>query len=311
MCRGVCGLWQSLQWCSSVCCKEVSPVASQCGADSTKFLQWHSSVGLFQLSFSSGVPVYTGSTSGNPVYTGPASVHWLRVRDIAWLVLYVFIIAFTCMCIGFVNIIIWYLCLLAVKLTRSIFTNGHFSLGILLSSASGQLDWVCLACESAKLSCTLSLTMLKSVWSFSCRLFISTRRCDVDINQMLRQNNEPSKVTIWYVRICESWSSVYSTELIVNPETGIKNGKLQIFLIPGFCTKRPIEIIVFHIWYFTYSRRLFALPSWVTTSHLFSSNIIYILVATIVVRAHAFIIDQQQISKWIYIYIYWCIPFLL
>ena len=59
----------------------VSPVASQCGADSTKFLQWHSSVGLFHLSFSSGVPVYTGSTSGIPVYTGPASVHWLRVRE--------------------------------------------------------------------------------------------------------------------------------------------------------------------------------------------------------------------------------------
>ena len=77
----------------------VSPVASQCGADSTKFLQWHSSVGLFQLSFSSGVPVYPASlrwvfqwysgvhwvnqwhSSGIPVYTGPASVHWLRVRD--------------------------------------------------------------------------------------------------------------------------------------------------------------------------------------------------------------------------------------
>ena len=73
-------------------------MASQCGADSTKFLQWHSSVGLFQLSFSSGVPVYPASirwvaqwyssvhwvnqwnSSGIPVYTGPASVHWLRVR---------------------------------------------------------------------------------------------------------------------------------------------------------------------------------------------------------------------------------------
>ena len=73
-------------------------VASQCGADSTKFLQWHSSVGLFQLSFSSGVPVYPASirwvaqwypsvhwvnqwhSSGIRVYTGPASVHWLRVR---------------------------------------------------------------------------------------------------------------------------------------------------------------------------------------------------------------------------------------
>ena len=76
----------------------VFPVASQCGADSTKFLQWHSSVGLFRLSFSSGVPVYPASIrwvaqwypsvhwvnqwhfSGIPVYTGPASVHWLRVR---------------------------------------------------------------------------------------------------------------------------------------------------------------------------------------------------------------------------------------
>ena len=67
--------------------------------DSNKFLQWHSSEGLFQLSFSSGVPVYPASirwvaqwypsvhwvnqwhSSGIPVYTGPASVHWLRVRE--------------------------------------------------------------------------------------------------------------------------------------------------------------------------------------------------------------------------------------
>ena len=67
-------------------------------ADSIKFLQWHSSVGLFQLSFSSGVLMYPASiclvaqwylsvqwvnqwhSSGTPVYTGPASVHWLRVR---------------------------------------------------------------------------------------------------------------------------------------------------------------------------------------------------------------------------------------
>ena len=73
-------------------------MASQCGADSTKFLQWQFSVGLFQLSFSSGVPVYPASirwvaqwypsvhwvhqwhSSGILVYTGPASVHWLRVR---------------------------------------------------------------------------------------------------------------------------------------------------------------------------------------------------------------------------------------
>ena len=75
-------------------------MASQCGVDSTKFLQWHSSVGLFQLSFSSGVQVYPASirwvaqrypsvhwvnqwhSSGIPVYTGPPSVHWLRIR--AW-----------------------------------------------------------------------------------------------------------------------------------------------------------------------------------------------------------------------------------
>ena len=67
-------------------------MSSQCGADSTKFLQWHSSVGLFQLSFSSGVPVYPASirwvtqwypsvhwvnqlhSSGIPVYTGPAFI---------------------------------------------------------------------------------------------------------------------------------------------------------------------------------------------------------------------------------------------
>ena len=84
--------------------KLVSPVASQCDAVLTKFLQWHSIVGQFQLSFSSGVPVYPASirwvaqwypsvhwvnhwhSSGIPVYTGPASVHWLRVRDVShWL----------------------------------------------------------------------------------------------------------------------------------------------------------------------------------------------------------------------------------
>ena len=69
----------------------VSPVASQCGADSTNLLQWHSS-------FFRCVPVYPASirwvaqwypsvhwvnqwhSSGIPVYTGPSSVHWLRVR---------------------------------------------------------------------------------------------------------------------------------------------------------------------------------------------------------------------------------------
>ena len=56
--------------------------------------------GLFQLSFSSGVPVYPASirwvaqwypsvhwvnqwySNGIPVYTGPASVHWLRIREV-------------------------------------------------------------------------------------------------------------------------------------------------------------------------------------------------------------------------------------
>ena len=51
-------------------------MASQCGAVSTKFLQWHSSVGLFQLSFSSGVPVYP--TSNRWVAQWYPSVHWVN-----------------------------------------------------------------------------------------------------------------------------------------------------------------------------------------------------------------------------------------
>ena len=54
----------------------VSPVASQCGADSTKFLQWHSSVGLFQLSFSRGVPVYPAIIRW--VAQWYPSVHWVN-----------------------------------------------------------------------------------------------------------------------------------------------------------------------------------------------------------------------------------------
>ena len=55
-------------------------MASQCGPDSTKFLQWHSSVGLFQVfpvvlqctlqvfaGWPSGITVITGSTGGIPV----------------------------------------------------------------------------------------------------------------------------------------------------------------------------------------------------------------------------------------------------
>ena len=45
ICRGVFGLLHPLQWCSRVGCK------------SKEFLEWHPSVGQFQLSFSSGIPV--------------------------------------------------------------------------------------------------------------------------------------------------------------------------------------------------------------------------------------------------------------
>ena len=73
-------------------------VVFQCRLQKLEIPQWHSSVGLFQLSFSSCVPVYPASircvaqlypsvhwvnqwhSSGIPVYTGPASVYWLSVR---------------------------------------------------------------------------------------------------------------------------------------------------------------------------------------------------------------------------------------
>ena len=76
----------------------VLPVVFQCRLQKLQFLQWHPSVGQFQLSFSSGVPVCPANihwvaqwypslrwvnqwhSSGIPVYTGAASVHWLRVR---------------------------------------------------------------------------------------------------------------------------------------------------------------------------------------------------------------------------------------
>ena len=51
-------------------------MTSQCGADSIKFLQWHSSVRLFQLSFSSGVPVYPASI--RLVAQLYPSVHWVN-----------------------------------------------------------------------------------------------------------------------------------------------------------------------------------------------------------------------------------------
>ena len=78
----------------------VLEVVFQCRLQLSEFGQWHSSVGQFQLSFSS-VPcnirrvtqwypsvhgVNQWYSSGIPVYTRPASVHWLGVRVIAcWL----------------------------------------------------------------------------------------------------------------------------------------------------------------------------------------------------------------------------------
>ena len=87
-CLSVCGLLQSP---SSVPVKaakvSVSPVASQCGAVSTTFAQWCSSVGENCQRFSSGIPMW-GSfkyvfpvvfkcTLGQPVaFKWHSSVHW-------------------------------------------------------------------------------------------------------------------------------------------------------------------------------------------------------------------------------------------
>ena len=60
MCLGVCGMLQSFQWCSNVGCN------SHC----------FSSVGQFQISFSSGVPVYHGSIP--LVVQWYPSVHWVN-----------------------------------------------------------------------------------------------------------------------------------------------------------------------------------------------------------------------------------------
>ena len=69
----------------------VPPVVFQCRLQKLEFLQWHTSVGPLQLSFSSGIPVwdcfnyvcpvvfqctlqvFAGSPSGIPVYTGSTS----------------------------------------------------------------------------------------------------------------------------------------------------------------------------------------------------------------------------------------------
>ena len=75
----------------------VPPVVFQCRLQKLEILQWHPSVGQFQLSFSSGAPMHPANihwlaqwypivhwvkqwhSSGIPVYTWPDSVHWLRV----------------------------------------------------------------------------------------------------------------------------------------------------------------------------------------------------------------------------------------
>ena len=66
-----------LQW-------SVSPVAFQCGAVSTNFFQWCSSVPCcirWVAQLHPSVPwVNQWHSSGIPVYTGPARVHWLRVK---------------------------------------------------------------------------------------------------------------------------------------------------------------------------------------------------------------------------------------
>ena len=75
ICAWVCKLLQSLQWCSSVGCK-------------SKFPQWHSSVGQFQLKFSSGVLVY------------PASIRWVTqwYSNVHWAIQWHSSVNWTCQC---------------------------------------------------------------------------------------------------------------------------------------------------------------------------------------------------------------------
>ena len=54
----------------------VPPVVFQCRLQKLKFLQWHSSVGLLQVSFSSGVPVYPAGIRW--VAQWYPSVHWVN-----------------------------------------------------------------------------------------------------------------------------------------------------------------------------------------------------------------------------------------
>ena len=61
--------------CSTICARVwescySTPMVFQCRLQWSEFLQWHSSVGQFQLSFSSGVPVALQCTLDQPVCTG-------------------------------------------------------------------------------------------------------------------------------------------------------------------------------------------------------------------------------------------------
>ena len=85
ICLGPCG-WtviKSLQWCSSVGCNSQSPpVAFQCGAVSTKYFHWCSSVPNIRSVAQWYPSVNQWYSNGITVYTGPASVHWLRIKVI-------------------------------------------------------------------------------------------------------------------------------------------------------------------------------------------------------------------------------------
>ena len=79
------------QGCYSTCLTIVSwrvwaatvpPVVFQCRLQKFEFLQWHSTVGLFQLSFSSGVPVYPASIRW--VAQLYPNVHWVNQVAFQW-----------------------------------------------------------------------------------------------------------------------------------------------------------------------------------------------------------------------------------
>ena len=85
MCRGVCGLSQSFQWCSSVGCKSKSissgiPVWGSFNYFSSATTVYPASIRWVAQWYPSVHWVNQWHSSGIPVYNGPASVHWLRVK---------------------------------------------------------------------------------------------------------------------------------------------------------------------------------------------------------------------------------------